>query len=68
MTNWLVTLINMHHPFDEKKVLVHADTIVEAFDETKHGFSNHWPRSAQFHSVGTDQPAVYHHHLVEVSN
>lgn len=54
MTNWLVKLINMNHPFDEKEVVVNAPTIAEAFDEKNHGLQQYWPRSAQFHSVGTD--------------
>lgn len=55
MTNWLVKLVNMNHPFEEREVIVHAPTIVDAFDEKNHGLPNYWPRSAQFHSVGTDQ-------------
>lgn len=55
MTNWLVKLVNMVEPFDEREVVVHAATIVDAFDEKNHGLKTYWPRSAQFHSVGTDQ-------------
>lgn len=50
MTNWLVTLVNTIHPFDKKKALVPADTVVEALDEFNHKQDGYTAVSAAFHS------------------
>jgi len=52
--NWTVTLVNMQAPFEEKKVLVHANTVVEAFDEKNHGHPTYFCKSACYHSTGRD--------------
>jgi len=53
MNKWLVTLINTEQPFDEKKVVVQAESIVEAFDEKIHGHPTYYPRCAGvYHDTG----------------
>lgn len=36
MSNWLVTMVNTNAPFDKKKVVIQAETVVEALDEFNH--------------------------------
>ena len=50
MTNWLVTMVNTQHPFDKKKELVHAETVIEALDEFNHKQQGYTAVSAAFHS------------------
>ena len=51
MTHWLVILINTVAPFETKRVIVQADTVVEALDEKNHDHPSYYARSAQFHSL-----------------
>lgn len=65
MFNWIVTLVNTVSPFDTKQTMVHADTIIEAFDEKNHGNPGYYPRSARMaHDEDVD---IYHHHMVEIA-
>jgi hypothetical protein len=57
MTNWLVTLVNTLHPFDKKKELVHAETVIEALDEFNHKQQGYTAVSASFFSSNTDIPS-----------
>lgn len=50
MTNWIVTMVNMNSPFDKKKVVVNADSVVEALDEFNHKQDGYTAISAAFHS------------------
>ena len=50
MTNWLVTLVNTMHPFDKKKEVVNAETVIEALDEFNHKQQGYTAISASFHS------------------
>jgi hypothetical protein len=48
MTNWLVTLVNTNAPFDKKKEVVTAQTVVEALDEFTHNQSGYTAISASW--------------------
>lgn len=54
MTSWLVTLVKTVQPFDKKKVVVHAETVIEALDEFNHKEENYTAVSASFHSSYMD--------------
>lgn len=51
MNNWIVTIVNTVQPFEVKKVVVPAETVVEALDEWFHGHIGFVARSASFHST-----------------
>lgn len=63
MTNWLVTLINTNQPFEKKKVIIHADTVVEALGKGDKENAGYYARSACFHS--TYHSTDYNQALVE---